>query len=125
MENAGQVPPAAPVADREERMWAMFCHLGGLLGSFLPPLNIILPLVIWLVKREGYPLVDDQGKEALNFQISLTIYAIISAILILLLIGILLLIALGIFALIVQIIAMVKANEGVRYRYPLAIRLVS
>jgi uncharacterized Tic20 family protein len=103
----------------------MFCHLGGLIGTFLPPLTIILPMVIWLVKREGYPLVDDQGKEALNFQISITIYAIISAILILLLIGIVLLVVLGIFSFIIQIVAMIKANEGVRYRYPLAIRLVS
>jgi uncharacterized Tic20 family protein len=119
----GPAPAALP--DRDERMWAMFCHLGGLIGTFLPPLNIILPMVIWLVKREGYPLVDDQGKEALNFQISITIYAIISAILILLLIGIVLLVVLGIFSFIIQIVAMIKANEGVRYRYPLAIRLVS
>jgi uncharacterized Tic20 family protein len=118
-------PTAAAVPDRDERMWAMFCHLGGLIGTFLPPLNIILPLVIWLVKREGYPLVDDQGTEALNFQISITIYAIVSAILIIILIGIVLLVVLGIFSLIIQIIAMIKANEGIRYRYPLTIRLVN
>jgi hypothetical protein len=118
-----QTGTAQPV-NRDQNMWAMLCHLGGLIGLFLPPLNIIAPLVIWLIKKDEYPLVADQGKESINFQISITIYAIISAILILILIGILLLIAIGIFTLIMCIVAMIKANEGVTYRYPLTIRLI-
>ena len=55
---------------KDERMWAMFCHL----SSFA---HIFGPLIIWLIKREEMPLVDDQGREALNFQISITIYALI------------------------------------------------
>jgi len=105
-------------------MWAMFCHLAGLLGLFLFPLSIIAPLVLWLMKKDEYPLVADQGKEVVNFQISVAIYGIISAILIIVLIGIVMLIALGIFALIMGIVGMMKANEGIAYRYPMTIRLI-
>lgn len=128
METTGgpAVPQAGttPAVNRDQNMWAMFCHLGALLGLFIPPLNIIVPLVIWLIKKDEYPLVADQGKESLNFQISITIYAIISAILIIVLIGILMLVAIGIFTLVMCIVAMIKANEGVAYRYPLTIRLI-
>jgi len=110
--------------NREERMWAMFCHLSGLAGFIFPFGNIIAPLIIWSLKKEEYPLVNDQGKEALNFQISMTIYFIASAILIFLIIGIPLLIILGLFSLIVVIIAAIKANEGEKYRYPLTIRFL-
>ena len=110
--------------NRDERMWAMFCHLSGLAGFVFPFGNIIAPLVIWMIKKEEYPLVNDQGKEALNFQISMTIYIIASVILIFLVIGIPLLILLGLFSLIVIIIASIKANEGEKYRYPFTIRFL-
>jgi uncharacterized Tic20 family protein len=115
-------PPSPP--NRDQNMWAMFCHLAGLLGLFLFPLSIIAPLVLWLMKKDEYPLVADQGKEVVNFQISIAIYGIISAILIIVLIGIVMLIALGIFALIMGIVGMMKANEGIAYRYPMTIRLI-
>jgi uncharacterized protein len=115
-------PPSPP--NRDQNMWAMFCHLAGLLGLFLFPLSIIAPLVLWLMKKDEYPLVADQGKEVVNFQISIAIYGIISAILIIVLIGIVMLIALGIFALVMGIVGMMKANEGIAYRYPMTIRLI-
>jgi uncharacterized Tic20 family protein len=102
----------------------MLCHLSALAGFIIPLGNVIGPLVIWMIKKDVYPLVDDQGKEALNFQISMTIYYIISCILILILIGIPLLIGLALFSLVVTIIAMVKASDGVAYRYPLSIRFI-
>ncbi len=110
--------------NRDERMWAMFCHLSALIGFIIPFGNVIAPLVLWTLKKEEYPLVNDQGKEALNFQISMTIYIIASIILIFVVIGIILLILLGIFSLIVIIIAAIKANEGEKYRYPLTIRFL-
>lgn len=103
----------------------MLCHLSALAGFIIPLGNIIGPLVIWMLKKDDYPIVDDQGKESLNFQISMTIYIIVSIVLIIVLIGIALLILLGIFELIVIIIASIKANEGVKYRYPLTIRFIS
>ena len=110
---------------KDERTWAMLCHLSTLAGFIIPFGNIIGPLVLWLIKKDEFPLVNDQGKEAVNFQISMTIYIIASIILIFLLVGIPLLIGLGLFDLIVTVIAAIKANEGARYRYPLCIRFVS
>jgi len=132
MENVPMTPPVdaptptptTPPANRDQNTWAMLCHLSALVGFVIPLGNILGPLVIWLIKKDEYPLVADQGKEALNFQISMTLYYIISAILIIILIGIVLLIGLAIFSLIVTIIAMVKANEGVAYRYPMCIRFI-
>lgn len=86
--------------------------------------NVIGPLVIWLLKKEIDPFVDDQGKEALNFQISITIIGIVCALLIFVGIGLILLVLLGLFWLIFTIIATIKANSGVAYRYPFTIRLI-
>ncbi len=118
-QSANEVPQSS-----DERMWAMFCHLSALSGFIIPFGNVIAPLIIWILKKEEYPLVDDQGKEAINFQISMTIYIIASVILIIIVIGIPLLILLGLFELIVIVIASIKANEGTRYRYPLTIRFL-
>ena len=114
----------AEMDEKQENMWATFCHLGAFAFYFIPFGNIIAPLVIWLLKKDESPLIDDQGKESLNFQISITIYAIVSAILILVVIGIFLLICLWIFANVFVIIAAVKANSGEKFRYPLTIRMV-
>lgn len=109
---------------KDERTWGMLCHLSALAGYLIPFGNIIAPLIIWMLKRDQSRFVDDQGKESLNFQISLTIYFIISGILIVLLVGILFLMVLPVFGLVLILIAAVKANEGVAYRYPLTIRLL-
>ncbi len=117
--SAPQLPP-----NKDQNTWAMLCHLTALAGFVFPFGNIIGPLVVWMIKKDEFPLVADQGKESLNFQISMTIYYIVAAILIIVLIGIVLLIGLGIFSLIMIIIAMIKANEGVAYRYPMTIRFL-
>lgn len=114
-------PPAHSVQD--ERLWAMFCHLGGL-GMCAFPLNVILPLVVWLIKKDEYPLVNDQGKESLNFQLSILIYTLVSLILVLVVVGIVLLLAVAVFDIVMIVIAAIKANEGVAYRYPLTIRFI-
>lgn len=113
-----------PAGSSDERMWAMLCHLSTFAGYIMPFGNILGPLVIWLIKKDEYAFVDDQGKEALNFQISVTIYTLASAILILAIIGIPLLIAVIIFEVVMTVIAAIKANGGEYYRYPLTIRLV-
>lgn len=120
------IPPPVPATSQEERTWAMACHLAGLLGHTLVGFgHIVVPLVIWLLKKDQFPLVNDQGKEAINFQISVTIYGIISGLLCLVLIGIPMIFALVVFDIVVCIIAAIKAYEGVRYRYPLTIRFVT
>ena len=114
---------AAPIS-QEERSWALAAHLSALVGSVILFGNIVAPLVIWLVQKDKMPFVDDQAKEALNFQISVTIYILACVPLMLILIGIPLAIGIGLAALILLIVAAIKANEGVRYRYPLTIRFI-
>jgi len=106
-------------------MWGMFCHLFALGGFIIPFGNIIGPLIAWLIKKDEFPFVDDQGKESLNFQISISLYLIISGILVIIVIGFFLLAAVGIFSLIMIIIASIKANDGEKFRYPLCIRFIS
>ena len=119
-----QPSPAVTEAVPEARTFGMLCHLGGLAGLIIPFGNVIAPLVFWLVKKDMYPFVDRHGKEALNFQISITIYAVISGILFLVIIGAFLLPLVGLFSLIMSIVAGIKANSGEEFRYPLCIRLI-
>ena len=114
----------AAMNEKDARTWAMLCHLGALAGYIIPFGNIIAPLVIWLIKKDESPLVDDQGKESLNFQISITIYALVALVLTLIIIGFILLPAVGIFGLVMVIIAAVQSNSGEKYRYPLCIRFI-
>lgn len=109
---------------RDERMWGMFCHLSALSMFVIPFGSIIGPLIVWSIKKYDYPFVNEQGKEALNFHISMMIYMIISAILIFIVVGILLLIALGIFQLVMIIIASIKANNGESFQYPLSMKFI-
>lgn len=111
------------IPSSDEKTWAMLCHLGGLV-HFIPFGQIIAPMIIWLIKKDEMPFVDDQGKEALNFQISMLIYYLICIPLIFIVVGIFLLIMLGILNLILVIIAAVKAGQGVAFRYPLSLNLV-
>ena len=109
----------------DERQWAMFAHLSALVGFIIPFGNLLGPLIIWLMKKETMPFVDQQGKEALNFQITVTIAMMISAILIIVVIGFVLMFVIGLAALILTIMAGIKANEGVAYRYPFTLRLIN
>src|SRR5882762_7759156 len=100
-------------SNKEERNWAMIAHLSSFAGHFFPFANIGGPLLVWMLKKDAMPFVDDQGKEALNFQITMTIALIISAFSLLILVGFVLLPAVYLFDIVVTIIAAVKANEGV------------
>lgn len=109
---------------KDERMWGMLCHLSALGGYIIPFGNIIFPLIIWSSKRDEYPLVANQGKESLNFQITMMIGIAVSAVLMFVLIGIPLMILIGVANLILIVVASMKANEGLQYRYPFNFRLV-
>ena len=102
----------------------MLCHLAALAGFLIPFGSIVGPLIIWLIKKDEFPFVDEQGKESLNFQISVAIYGIVSAILIIVVIGIFLLIALVIADVVLVVMASIQTNKGESYRYPLTIRLI-
>ena len=114
-----------PQSNKEEQNWAMFCHLAALSGFIIPLGNILGPLILWLIKKDTMPLVDQHGKEALNFQITVLFAFIISAVLTIVLIGFLLMFVVGIGALVLTIMAAVKVSNGqLDYRYPWAVRLI-
>ena len=113
--------------NKDACMWAMFCHLVGL-AALLPIIPLfggaIGALIIWQIKKDDFPFVDEQGKEALNFQISILIYALVAALSICAGVGVLLVPAVIIFDIVFVIIAAIKANNGFHYRYPLTIRFI-
>ncbi|MBP8264863.1 MAG: DUF4870 domain-containing protein [Pseudomonas sp.] len=108
-----QTPPSA-----EARQWAMLCHFAAFFGLVFPFGNLLGPLVVWQIKRDLDPFVDAQGKEAVNFQISVTLAGLVCVPLMLILIGFPLLALVTVGALVLTIIAGIKANEGQAYRYP-------
>jgi len=113
-------PPATGAAPADQRTMALVAHLLGLFTW------IIGALVIWLVNKDdpSKAFVTDQAKEALNFQITLGLAAIVSSILMIVLIGFLLMPLVGLAGLVFAIIAAVKANNGEAYRYPFILRLI-
>ena len=115
-----------PMDVRTERNWAMGAHLSTFLGCFgvVAFANIIAPLVIYLMKREESSFVADQAKEALNFQISMTIYLLLAGLLSMAFIGIPLLVVLALADMILTVVAAIKASEGTYYRYPLTMQFV-
>ena len=134
-----QDPLGAPSAQPEsgvpvqQRQWAMFSHLSALTGIFTGGLGCVLgPLIIWLIQKDSMPFVDDQAKEALNFNITVCIVSLglvlVGTVLLVILIGFLFYFAafaVGIYWLVMTVIATIKSNEGIAYRYPMTLRLVS
>ena len=111
--------------EKQERTWAMVCHLSAFAAFVIPWLgSIIGPLVIWLIKKDESSLVDEHGKKSLNFQISMLIYTGVSFLLCFVLIGFPIIIGLGIFDLVMVIINSIKANKGEEVKYPLAIEFI-
>ena len=110
----------------------MWCHVAALAGLLPIPFgNLLGPLIIWQMKRNEFPSVEEHGKESLNFQISAVIYflgvAAITAVTWIFCIGFLFLPVLAVIhfgAIILAVIAGIKANEGIMYRYPLNLRLI-
>jgi uncharacterized protein len=107
--------------DLQARHWAFILHISVLAGFVLPVAGLIAPIVIWQLKKDEYPEIDAHGKNAVNWMISAAIYAVASALLVLVIIGIPMLIALGAASIVFPIIAAIKANHGELWKYPLAI----
>lgn len=116
---------AASAVSKEERNWAVLAHVSALL--VYPTLigGIVGPLVIWLIRRDDMSFAADQAKETLNFQITVYLAGLVCGVLMLLLVGFVLLGLLVVAHLVLTIIAAVKASEGVAYRYPFNLRLIS
>lgn len=108
----------------EARKWAMLAHLSGFLGCIIPFGSLIGPLLVWQLKKDQSPFIDDQGKEALNFQISVALAGLVCLLLMIVIIGMLLIWVVIIGAVVLMIIAAIKANEGQAYRYPFCWRII-
>lgn len=123
METLSDVPEKPKLDAGQEKTWAMLCHIASF-AYFIPLGHIFGPLIVWLIKKDESDLVDDQGKESINFQLSMTIYLLAAVPLVFLFIGIPVLIALGILDVILVVIAAVNAAQGQTYRYPLSIKFI-
>lgn len=120
-------------SDNNQNNLAVGCHLLGFLGLLVPLGNILAPLALWLIKREGNPFVDYQGREAVNFQISFSLWGIIAVTLSLALVWTVIIPVLAVIALVIlaviwvvtMILAAMRASRGEAYRYPFTLRLLS
>jgi hypothetical protein len=113
----GQVP-------QEARTWAMVAHVSSFAGLLIPFGNVLGPLLVWLIKKEEHPFIDEHGKEALNFQIALAVYGLVASILVFIVIGFILLAGLFVFWAVYAILGAIKANNGESIRIPAIFRLV-
>jgi uncharacterized Tic20 family protein len=110
--------------ERQTRQWAFLLHLGQFAGYIAPVAGFVVPVVIWQLKKDELPGLDQHGKNALNWIISSVIYAIISVLLCLILIGFPMLAVLLVCDIVFPILAAVKANNGETWKYPGAIQFV-
>jgi uncharacterized Tic20 family protein len=122
--------------NQQARNWAMGCHLAALTFFLGVPFgNIFGPLLIWLLKRNEFELVNEQGKESLNFQISIIIYSLVVTVLVviftftLVLIPVAILLGIGLVLLlgldlVLVIVASVKVSNGDSFRYPLTMQFL-
>lgn len=107
----------------------MIAHLAALVGWLGNGVGFLLgPLIVWAIKKDQHPFVDEQGKEAINFQLTVIIAGLISVALVFTIIGILIaipmLILIGILAVVFPIVAAMHANDGKHYRYPISWRFI-
>jgi len=125
-ENTGQKAGSVDSPGKDARKWASLCHIIALVGLIGNGVGFFLgPLVVWLMKKDDDPFIDEQGKEALNFQITMFIAALVSLMLTVVVIGLFLVIAVGLVMVIFPIIAAVKTSNGEHFKYPFTIRFIS
>jgi uncharacterized protein len=125
MSEPGAAPAPGAAPSDNERTWGMLAHLAAFAGLILPLVgNVVVPLLIWHSWRERSRFVGEQALESLNFNISVSIGALICWVLVVVFVGFLLGTALFIAWLALTLIAAIKASEGVNYRYPFSLRLV-
>lgn len=127
MSDAPQIPVEEPYPEltNDVKNWAVLAHLSAFLGYAVPVAGKVLgPLAVYLIKGKEHPFIEDQAREALNFQLSVTIYLMIAALMICIGIGIVLVPLLLVTDAILVVIAAVHASRGEAYRYPLTIRFI-
>lgn len=121
--NAPAPGPASPT--ETDRTWAMLAHLSALAGLVVWLLGCVLgPLAVWIARRDQSAFVAEHAREALNFNITVVLAALVCMLLMLVFVGFILGAALFIVWLVLTLVAAIKASEGSVYRYPFSLRLV-
>lgn len=116
---------SGPHPSLEARKWATLCHASALVGLLGNGVGFVLgPLIVWLMQRHEDAFIDEQGKEAVNFQLTMALAALACGLLFFLILPLFLLIPIGITATVFSVIGAMKANEGKSYRYPFSIRFI-
>ena len=122
------IPPAgaasAPDLEQQTRQWAFFLHLSVLAGLVVPIAGVVVPILIWQLKKAELPGLDVHGKNAINWIISAFIYAVVGFILTRAIIGGPLLIVLCVLGVVFPIVAAIKANNGEVWQYPFSIQVL-
>lgn len=103
-------------------MWGMFIHLSQFCGYIVPLAGLIVPIILWQIKKDESEIIDKHGRIVVNWIITEFILGLVFALLFLILIGIPLLLALAVVGIVFPIIGAVKANNGEVWPYPLSIR---
>ena len=119
------ISPSGSEPSPDERNWAVLSHVLALLAALFVLGQVLVPLGIWLWKKEESPFIENHARESLNFQLSMTIYFVVAGILVYLLIGVFLLAVLAAVELVCVLLAAVYASRGDSYRYPFSLRLIS
>ena len=109
---------------QQTQQWAFFLHLSVLAGLLVPLAGVVVPILIWQLKKAELPGLDVHGKNAVNWIISTVIYAVVCFVLTMVIIGVPLLIVLGVLGVVFPIVAAIKANKGEVWQYPFSIRVL-
>ena len=127
-------PPPEPIENGDANQWAMFIHLSQYAGIAIPVVGLLAPIIIWQLKKDEYPQIDQHGREVLNWYLSLMIYflalCVVSVVSTVITFGILgfiwvpLWVLLGAAVLVPPLIAGIRANDGIFWPYPLTLRLI-
>jgi len=124
MSSQGPMMSNSESEDRQTRMWGMFLHLSVFAGYAVPIAGLLAPIVIWQIKKDELPLIDEHGKNLMNWLLSLLVYTIACVLLSFLFVGIPLLFLLALLSVVFPIVAGIKANNGEVWKYPLSIEFL-
>ncbi len=123
MYNMQPMPPAS-LQTADERQMGMIMHLSQLVNVLFFPIGIVAPIVIWQTQKDKMPALDEHGKMVTNWMISMTIYMVVSIVLMFVLIGFLTILAVAIMGIVFPIVGGIKANNGELWSYPMTIKFL-
>ncbi len=110
--------------DKDANQWAMFLHFSLLVGFLIPLAGLVVPIIIWQIKKDQYSIIDVHGKIVVNWIISALIYFVACVILSVIVIGTIGLVVLAIICIVFPVIGGIKANNGEVWEYPLSLKLI-